>query len=277
MVMPWIRGRLKGESMKNLIVICTLCTGIFLCSAIACETDQYLDGYNWTFHRMNDGNRYHEVKNLGEFSEGDTLNLTAPCMGRHVDTIQVEWEDNHSEVRGELVIMPGNRRLGSRDVTGKHRESWSVGLKMNRFRIEFSGTRGHRCRVRFIRVFYGQNSSQVEQAGKRRVRYVLVDKVSIQGGAALRKARFLRWDGQRVHIAMKTPQGQKVRTFAPGQISQMMFADRWGNAVAKDGGRFPIRIKSMNGTMIQFEKKLNGNVVPKPATDIHNFTSIVFK
>jgi len=261
--------------------VCILISIICLAAPVlACESDQYLDGYTWTFHRMEDGNRYHEVRNLGEFSEGGTLNLTAPCMGRVIDTIQIEWEDDHSEVRGELVTMPGNHRMGIRDVSGKQRESWGVGHQVNRFRIEFSGPRGHRCRVRFIRVFYGKGTGQVQQAQQSgqsgQAQYNLVDRITLNDGAAQRKARFIRWDGNQVHVALKTPRGQVVRSLAPGQIVNMQFADRWGRAVAKDGGRFPIRIKSMNGVMIEFDKKLNGNVVPKPLSDIHNFTSITF-
>ncbi|MBN1297414.1 hypothetical protein JXA80_11585 [bacterium] len=252
---------------------------------IACESTQYVDGYEWTFHRMDDGNRYHEIRNVGEYTEGSTLNLTAPCMGANVDTVQVDWEDNRSEVRGELVVMPGDKRLGVRDISGNNRASWAVQSNMNRFRIEFSGKRGHRCRIRFIRVFYGRNGQlggvqggQVQgqgiNAGQNTVN--LVDKITIQGGPVLRKARVMRWDGNQLHVVLREGNRQRNQALNPGQISNLIFADRWGKAVAKDGSRFPVRIHSMNGSMIDFDKRLNGNVVPKGTTDIHNFTSITF-
>ncbi|MCD4654306.1 hypothetical protein K8T06_10275 [bacterium] len=258
-----------------LVIICSFVTGM----SLACETEQYLDGYKWTFHRMDDGNKYHEVKNLGEFTEGDTLSLTAPCKGNHIDTIQIDWEDDHSEVKGELVVIPGNQRYGSRDISGKQRVSWTVQKNMNRFRIEFSGQRGHRCRIRFIRVFYGQNSGgllqqQGSNPGNRR--HKLIDRISLTDGAVKRKARVIRWDGTHLHVAVKKQNGQKILKLAPARIKNLFMADRWGQAIAKDGSRFPVRINQMNGAMIKFDKKLNGQVVPKPLTNIHNFTSITF-
>ena len=245
----------------------------------ACEYEQYLDGYKWSFHRMNDGNKYHEVKKLGEFTEGNTLNLALPCQGRHIDAIQVDWEDNRSEVYGELVIMPGNQRMGVRDISGKQRQSWTVQRKANRFRIEFSGKRGHRCRVRFIRVFYGKNSQPgIQQQGGNQgaKRHKLVDRIILSNGGVKRKARVIKWDGSRMHVAIKQGQGQVLRQLAPHEIQNLSMADRWGNAVAKDGSRFPVRIKSMRGKMMDYEKNLSGRIVPKPLTDIHNFTLIQF-
>jgi len=264
--------------MRYLVIGVALSFFFPALTGFACETDMELNGYEWTFHRMNDGNRYHEVRNLGEFTEGDTLRLTAPCKGHYVDTIQVDWEDDRSEVQGELVVMPGNTHLGSRDISGKRRESWAVRKSINGFRINFSGPRGHRCRVRFIRVFYGPDSEKIQQKQPHgKIKHLLVDKITLQDGAAMRKARFLRWDGTHLYIAVKTPGGQTEKKYLPGQIRNLVVANRWGKAVAKDGTRYPIRIKSMEGAMIHFEKKLDGAVVPKPETDIHNFSSITFK
>lgn len=249
-------------------------------SIIACESEQYIDGYKWTFHRMQDGNKYHEARKLGEFTEGNTLVLTAPCPGRRIETVQVDWEDNRSEVRGELVVMPGNKRLGVRDISGKQRESWTVDHKTNRLRIEFSGKRGHRCRVRFIRVFYGANAGNLnQQMGNTGggVHYKLVDRIKINNGKTMRKCRILKWDGNRLHVAIKKNNRQHVRKLLPAEITQMGMAPRWGTAIAKDGFRFPVRIKRMTGAMMDYEKKLDGRVVPKPLTDIHNFTSISFQ
>jgi hypothetical protein len=138
------------------LILTVLMPGVF--PGIACEQTVTLDGNTWTFHRMEDGNSYHEIKNPGEFTEGDTLALDMPCRGRLIDTIQVDWEDNRSEVKGELVTMPGHKRHGARDISGKKRVSWTLGRKTDSFRIEFSGTRRHRARVRWIRVFYGVNA-----------------------------------------------------------------------------------------------------------------------
>jgi len=265
--------------MKKSLVLFIVLFSAAISVSLACESNQYLDGYNWTFHRMDDGNKFHEVQHLGEFTEGDTLSLSAPCPGRHVDSIQIDWEDNHSEVRGELVILPGNRRLGTRDISGKKRVTWAVQSKMNRFRIEFSGKRGHRCRVRFIRVFYGNKpysnlQQQGQNAGLRR--YKLVDQISLAGGLVARKARVLKWENGKLHVVIKNKGGRKLRQINPNNVTSLSMPNRWGQAVAKDGTRFPVRINSMNGVMIQFDKRLNGNIVPKPLTDINNFTSIIF-
>ncbi|MBN1879827.1 hypothetical protein JW823_06925 [bacterium] len=267
--------------MKKII---SIAGSILFCCAfavIACEETQYIDGVTWTFHRMDDGNSFHELRKAGEFTEGDTLNLTAPCQGRHIDSIQIEWEDNHSDVRGEVVTMPGNRRLGVRDVSGKKRETWTVHQKTDRFRVEFSGKRGHRCRVKWIRVFYGVNAApynpkeQVQSAGD--ASYDLIDRLGLHDGKIQRKARAIRWNGSQIVIAVKTDNGQEILKLNPDEVKNLLFTERWGNAVDKDGGRFPVRVKKMNGGMIELDKNLNGNIVSKPPIDIHHYKSIEFK
>lgn len=267
--------------MKNLMTILALSVFLGCSSVYACEQTLEADGVLWTFHRMEDGNSYHEMKKAGEFREGDTLDLLAPCSGRLVDTIQVQWEDDHSDVMGELVIMPGNVRLGVRDISKKQRESWTVRRKTDRFRIEFSGKRGNRCRVKWIRVFYGVNAAPslpnqqtLSNTGKE---YDLVDRLGLHDGKVQRKARAIRWNGSQLIIAVKTDNGQEIMNLNPDQIKGVLFADRWGDAVDKDGGRFPVRVKNITGKMIELDKNLNGNIVSKPPIDIHHYRSIEFK
>jgi len=249
-------------------------------SSQACEQTQYLDGYEWTFHRMPDGNSYHEVKGLGEFTEGQTLRLTAPCSGRLIDAVQVSWEDNKSEVLGELVTIPGYKRHGIKDVNGKNRESWSVGQKTETLQIEFSGKRGHRARVKWIRVFYGINAApftnnQLESQSAKG--HELIDRIRLTEAKIQKKGRALRWTGSQLVLVIKSGQDQETLYLNPSEVINIEFSERWGNAVDMDGGRFPVRVKKIIDGKIELDKNLNGNIVPKPLIDIHHYKSIEFK
>jgi hypothetical protein len=245
---------------------------------IACEKNMRLDGLNWTFHRMPDGNSYHEVKNLGEFTEGQSLQLSAPCAGRSIDTFQVSWEDRRSEVFGELITMPGNRKHGKRDISDKRNESWTVGKPTDSVRLVFSGKRGHRCRVRWIRIYYGVDAPSYHQeiSAVDTVAHDLIDRIGLHDGKIQKKARILRWNGQHLTVAIKTNSGQETRQFRPDEIKNILFSERWGQAVDRDGNSFPVRAKRMVGNKIELDKNLDGAIVPKPLIEITHYKSIEF-
>jgi len=76
---------------------------------------------------------------------------------------------------------------------------------------------------------------------------------------------------------VKTDDGQETMRLNPDEIKHILFTERWGDAVDKDGGRFPVRVKKIVDSMIQLDKNLSGNIVPKPPIDIHHYRSIEFK
>ena len=245
--------------------------------ALSCERDIGADGYVWTFHRLADGNSYHEAQNLGEFTEGQTLFLTAPCPGRKINTVQVSWEDRHSEVYGELITMPGNRKHGQRDISDKRRESWTVDNPTDSLQFAFSGKRGHRCRVKWVRVFYGVNAPPFQPASSMKTTsYDLVDRIGLPEAAIQKKSRVISWDGRVLTVAVKTDTGQEVRYLRIGEFKNVLFAERWGTATDIEGYTFPVRVKRIMGGKIELDKKLDGKIVPKPLADISHYKSIIF-
>lgn len=260
---------------KTLIVMMVFLTDF---SGIACEQNMRVDGLNWTFHRTPDGNSYHEVKDLGEFTEGESLQLSVPCAGRAIDTFQVSWEDRRSEVFGELITMPGNRKHGKRDISDKRNESWTVGKPTDSARLVFSGIRGHRCRVRWIRIYYGIDAPSYHQelSAVGTATQELIDRIGLHDGKVQRKARIIRWNGKHVTVVMKTDTGQETRHFTPDEIKNILFSERWGKAVDNDGNTFPVRAKRMVGNKIELDKNLDGKIVPKPLAEITHYKSIEF-
>lgn len=260
---------------KILIAFSVILLPIF--PVLSCERDVGADGYVWIFHRLSDGNSYHEAKSLGEFTEGQTLFLTAPCPGRTINTVQVSWEDNRSEVFGDLITMPGNRKHGQRDISDKRSESWEVNKPTDSLQFAFAGKRGHRCRVRWVRIYYGVNAPPYQSsASTKTLNYDLVDRIGLLEAEIQKKSRVISWDGSVLTVAVKTDSGQEMRYLRIGEFRNVLFSERWGTATDIEGYTFPVRVKRIVGDKIELEKKLDGKIVPKPLVEISHYKSIIF-
>ncbi len=272
--------------MKTKTIIFIITLFCFPSITLTCENDREVGGYNWTFHRMEDGNSYHECILNKEFSEGSSLVMPAPCDDHYIDTVQVKWEDNRSEVSGELVVNPGDHRLGSRDVSSKSKESWRVQNNVKTIELIFSGKRDHRCRLNWIRMFYGSDQPQKKEApgNKQKLQKVskdieeveLNDRLKTKTGAAMRKCHVETWDGNHLIIVVSENNRKTRNKYRPDEIESIEFSERWGKAVTLDNTSYLLGARRFQNNMLSFEKNIDGQIIRDKQGALDKFKSINF-
>ncbi|MBN1550895.1 hypothetical protein JW979_05485 [bacterium] len=269
--------------MKMLSITLTIFALLVPSLVTACENDREVDGYLWTFHRMDDGNTYHELKIGKSYQEGSSLVLSAPCGLRLVDSVQVEWSDQHGKMTGELVVYPGGEKLGLRDIDTNKRTTWAVQKRINRLEMKFGGPRKQDCKIKWIRIFYGK-SSENPQMKKSRSEIMdrmddvkTVDRIKFAKGPAERACRVMNWNGRNfIIIVDRGPEGNIRREVSPDTVNYIVFKPRWGTLTEADGSKVPALAKRFENGKLWFDKKINGNIVEKPGVSIDKYSAFDF-
>ncbi len=262
-----------------------LITTLFLILALtfpvlACERDITIDNVQWTFHRMQNGNSYHESVIRSSYSEGDVFTVRLPCPGNYIDSVQTKWDDHRSTMYGELFLKPGQSSFGRRDISGKDKAKWTLEKPGRQISIQFGGPRESRCTIEFVRVFYGVNPPTAKQELTQKKiplpKIKLIDKIKLKKGKTERKCHVEKWNGSHFTVVLKNG-GKKVRKrFLPGEIHHITFQQRWGHATGKTGNNLPFMAKRFERNMIWFDKKTDGKVISKTDYPIKTFTVIHF-
>ena len=270
--------------MKNLVIFAVLILAISAPLA-ACEKNIEAGGYFWTFHRMNDGNTYHELKLEKVYPAGSSLKLETPCT-KYVDAVQVEWDDNRAKMHGELIAHPGTKRLGDRDIDGKRRETWAVHQKTNKIEFEFTGRGNEKCLIKWIRIFYGQNPPPQSgnlrtgnhNLGSSATSGDLPDTIRFKKATRKRACKVLKWNGSKFIIIIEKGKNSKKlqREIDPNLINYIQFSDRWGTATGQNGLSVPFKAKRFTKNMIWFDKKEGDKVISKTDYPIEKFRMIDF-
>ncbi|MBN1356832.1 hypothetical protein JXA40_11270 [bacterium] len=247
-----------------------------------CENDREVGGYFWTFHRMDDGNSYHECR-LGKIiREGTSVVLSAPCDIRFVEALQVDWTDNRGKMKAELFVSPGNHRMGIKDVSDDKRQTWTIGSEVNQFEFKFTGPRDKKARINWIRVFYGKNASRPSGHQGRSLSDDLQsittpDKIKFKKGPDERPCRVMSWNGRQLVIIVDRGGGNNVRReVEPELVDTILFSHRWGTATGTNNLSVPFKAKRFQNNLLWFDKKEGDKIISKEQYPIEKFSRIDF-
>lgn len=253
----------------SFVVVAVSLTGAVLAD---CDTNMVKNGVRWEFHRMDDGNQYHETDVKQQFAPGEVLALDLPCPDMIVNTVQIEWDDMRGKMSASLYTYPGNKNHGSRDVgSPKSRESWTIEKATSRIEFHFSGRK--QAMVKWIRVFYGRD---------------------MKSGKQIKASNDLKYD-QRIHMASGPLRSGKVITYrdnvftieftnggreklGKGAIRRIEFPRNtgWGSATGKNGATVPFQPILYHDGLIDFVKKENVGPITKTDLSIETFAVINF-
>lgn len=276
---------------RFLISICCFLAVINI-AAPACETDREVDGYFWTFHRMEDGNSYHECRIKEVYREGNSLRMSLPCGNQYVDSVQIEWGDGGGRMTGTMVANPGNKKLGTRDISGKKRVTWTVQSKIRDIDLQFAGPRDKSCAINWLRVFYGKEQTSSNKPSddewgfddsddtvdESLAHVQTIDRIKFKKGPAERSCRIMSFDGTNFVVVVDRGGNRKIRReFAPENIAQIVFGKRWAVATFDDGSQSDIQLKSYKNGMLDYDKKVNGNLTPKNDVPIIKIRKLFFR
>lgn len=261
--------------VTTMLVIIALATPV-----LGCEQDVTINKFQWTFHRMGNGNSYHETMVRSSFSEGDVFSTKLPCPNKFIDSVQIKWDDHRSTMNGEFFLKPGNKSFGRRDISGDDKAKWTLEKEGRRISIQFAGPRDSHCAIDFVRVYYGvkapSNQLEITQNNVSLAKIKLIDKIKLKNGKTERKCHMEKWNGTHFTVVFKK-NGEKIRRhFLPGEIHHITFARRWGHASGKTGKNVPFLSKRFEKNMIWFDKKTDGKMISKTEYPIETFTVILF-
>ena len=247
---------------------------------LGCEQDVAVNNVHWTFHRMENGNSYHETVIRSSYNEGDVYSVRLPCPDKYIDSLQIKWDDHRSTMYGELFLKPGQKSFGRKDVSGKDKAKWTLEKSGRHISIQFGGPRDSRCAIEFVRIFYGVNPPvKKQELTQKKIplpQIRLADTIKLKKGKTERKCHVEKWNGSHFTVVIKNG-GQKVRKrFLPGEIHHVTFQHRWGRATGKTGTNLPFMAKRFERNMIWFDKKSDGKVISKTDYPIETFTVIQF-
>ncbi len=261
---------------RLLFVLTVLC--IMVPTITACENDRVVAGYSWTFHRMSDGNAYHECRLNSSFEEGSSLVMVNPCNMRYIDSVQVDWSDKRGKMRCTLITTPGRKRISTIDVSSKHRGSWAVNHKVQEFEFAFSGPRDQSVHINFIRVFYGKNASHNTNSDADISNISgAPDRIKFIKGPKERPCRLIRWNGSQLVVKIKRRRAGLIkRKLDVATIRYIHLKPRWVRGILINGEHVKIRISRIEGNRMWFEKDINGSIIKKKNYPIEKFKVIEF-
>ncbi len=269
------------------IIVITIAGGV----SLSCETDREVGGYFWTFHRMEDGNSFHECRVKEVYTEGNSLRMSLPCGSRFVDSIQIEWGDGGGRMVGTMIVDPGNKNLGTRDISGKQRVTWTVQSNIKGLELRFGGPRDKKCAINWLRVFYGkdkspnpshhddwESDSNDEPLDESLSGIQTIDRIRFRKGPAERACRVTGFDGSVFQVVIDRGGNRNVRReFQPENIAQIVFGKRMAVATFDDGSQAEIHLKTFKDGMLDYDKKVNGNMTPKNDVPLNKVRKITFR
>jgi hypothetical protein len=153
--------------MKKVLLTLITIIAYFSIPVFACEEDRNVDGNRWTYHRMDDGNSYHELILKDDFEEGTDLVLTLPCKNRYIDAVQIQRGKQNKKIKVDLVIYPGEENIGAPLRVEERQSTWAVQRNANKIEFQISGPRDKDARLRWVRVFYGKNEPESNKMKKK--------------------------------------------------------------------------------------------------------------
>jgi hypothetical protein len=269
--------------MKYALIVVILCSLVAVLPVSACENDREINGYFWSFNRMDDGNSYHECQLSKAYSEGSSLVLNAPCDMRFIDSVQIDWSDNRARLQGTLITYPNMIKHKKADISGKSRHTWAVNREVDKLELAFSGQHGKRCNIKWIRIFYGKNRSSGNSGFQRQSvsgdiqSLTTPDKIKFGKGPAERPCRVMSWDGNELTVVVKRGNNKNIeRKLGPSQIDYILFDQRWGKATGKNGITVPFKAKRFKNGKLWFDKKEGKRVISKELYPIEKFSRIDF-